>query len=173
MIARREAEGDSLRRTLARVERERLDARKDAASKEREVARVRGEADGARVAYATGDVPAIGEATRDPLATVLAWADAWSRRDVDGYLAFYSEEFAPKDGRSAWEALRRQRVGIADSIRVGVNDPKVQKLSDGRVAVSFRQTYESGETRLTTRKRIVLRREVPGWKILLEEGGAR
>lgn len=173
VLARREAEGDSLRRTLARVERERLDARRDADRKASEVVRARAEAEGARVAYAAGDAPAIGEATRDPLATVLAWADAWSRRDVDGYLAFYSEEFAPKDGRTAWEALRRQRVGIADSIRVGIHEPTVRKLADGRVAVSFRQTYESGETRLATRKRIVLRREVPGWKILLEEGGAR
>lgn|GEM_PF-911261 len=172
-LVRREAEGDSLRRTLARVEQEKLQASKDLVRKSTEVARLKNEAEGSRVA-SLGSVDApIGEATRDPLATVNAWAEAWSRRDVDGYLAFYSEEFAPKDGRAAWESFRRQRIAIEDSIRVCVKDPIVERLSSGNVAVRFRQTFESGATRLTTRKRIVLRRELPGWKILQEEGGNR
>lgn len=173
VIARREAEGDSLRRTLARVEQERLDARREAGRNASEVARVRAEAEGARVASIAGDVQPMGEATKDPLSTVLAWADAWSRKDVEGYLGYYSEEFAPKDGRPAWETLRRTRIGIADTIRVGVLEPRVSKLPSGNVEIRFRQTYEAGATRLATRKRIVLRHEVPGWKILLEEGGAR
>lgn len=172
-LVRREAEGDSLRRTLARVEQERIEARKDLLRRTSEVARLKSETEGARVAsIGAADAP-VGEAGKDPLATILTWADAWSRRDVEGYLAFYSEDFAPKDGRAAWEELRRKRVGINDSIHVGVNEAVVKRLPSGDVAVSFRQTYESGQTRLTTRKRIVLRHEVPGWKILQEEGGAR
>jgi chromosome segregation ATPase len=173
VIARREAEGDSLRKTLARVERERLEARRRADKSASEVAKALGEADGARVASLAGEVPAIGEATKDPLATVREWATAWSRKDVEAYLSFYSEDFAPRDGRKEWEALRRRRIGIDDSITVQVLEPKVERLADGKVVVGFRQIYEAGATRLTTRKRIVLRREVPGWKILLEEGGSR
>lgn len=173
VITRREAEGDSLRRTLARVEQERLEAQREARRKASEVSRVIAESEGARMAIATSDAPRIGEATLDPIGTIRAWAEAWSRRDAEGYLAFYSDEFSPKDGRAAWEALRRSRIGIDDSIHVQVSEPKVEKLSSGRVAVTFRQSYQAGETRLKTRKRIVLRREVPGWKILQEDGGSR
>lgn len=173
VIVRREAEGDSLRRTLAQVERERLEARRQAAKQAVEAAKARSEADGARVASIAGEAPAIGEATKDPLATVKEWASAWSRKDVEAYLAYYSEEFAPSTGREEWEALRRRRIGIDDSIRVQVLEPKVERIGGGKVVVGFRQIYEAGGTRLTTRKRIVLRREVPGWKILQEEGGSR
>lgn len=170
VIARREAEGDSLRRTLARVEQERLQARKDFVRERADAARARSEAEGARMASIGGADANVGEATRDPLATIEAWADVWSKRDAEGYLAFYSEDFAPKGGRVAWEEFRRKRILIDDSIRVRILDPVVERLSSGNVAVRFRQTFESGPTRLTTRKRIVLRRELPGWKILLEEG---
>lgn len=174
VLVRREAEGDSLRRTLARVERERLEARRQAARNASEVAKALGDADGSRVASLAGDVPAIGEATKDPLATIREWAAAWSRKDVEAYLAFYSDEFAPgSSGRKEWEALRRSRIGIDESIQVQVLEPKVERIAGGKVVVRFRQTFEAGATRLTTRKRIVLRREVPGWKILQEEGGSR
>ena len=173
-LARREAEGDSLRRTLARVEREKNEARQELSRRNSEVARLRSETDGKRVASAgVVDLRPTATTSEAPMTTIQAWAAAWSRKDVSTYLGFYSEEFAPSEGRAAWEALRRQRLNISDSIEIELVEPKIRKLPSGNVEVVFRQRYRAGTTHLTTRKKIELRREVPGWKILREESAAR
>lgn len=173
ILARREAEGDSLRRSLARIEEERLQARREALRRQAEDARVRSDRDGRRVA-SVGVADVVSDASgASPLALLQSWAEAWSRRDVEAYLAFYSEGFQPSEGREAWEAKRRERLGITDSIRVQIQEPRIRTLPAGDAEVVFRQVYSAGETRLATRKRVVLRREVPGWKILSEEAGIR
>jgi len=174
ILVRREAEGDSLRRTLARVEKERLEARREATRGTTEAARLRAEQDGRRVASLGRDDASEAEsAPASPMATLHAWAGAWSRRDVDTYLSYYSEGFQPAEGREAWESKRRERLGIDDTIRVAVQDARVRRLASGEAEIVFRQVYTAGETRLATRKRVLMRREVPGWKILSEEAGAR
>jgi len=173
VLARREAESDSLRRTLAKVTLERGEARRDLVRKSSEVVRLRAESDGPREASGGALDASAGSAAQSPLTVVRAWASAWAARDAGGYLAFYSDGFAPPEGREAWEAKRRERLSIPDSIQLGILDPKLRKLPSGNVEVAFRQSYKAGETRLTTRKRLELRREVPGWKIVREESGAR
>src|SRR4051812_26104599 len=48
--------------------------------------------------------PAAGKPAADPSAEVLksvnAWAQAWSKRDVDGYLGYYAKDFKPPNGES-------------------------------------------------------------------------
>lgn len=173
ILARREAEGDSLRRTLARVEEERLQARREAERRTSEAARLRADQDGRRVASVGSGDMLTGTASGSPLVMLENWADAWSRRDVDTYLSFYSEAFLPAEGRETWEAKRRERLGIADSIRIVIQDPRIRTLPSGDAEVVFRQLYTAGDTRLATRKRVLLRREVPGWKIHAEEAGIR
>src|SRR5258708_37099512 len=48
------------------------------------------------------------------LQTVLAWAAAWSKQNVESYLASYAQDFkTPKgEARAEWEAARRQRISI-------------------------------------------------------------
>jgi tetratricopeptide (TPR) repeat protein len=76
---------------------------------------------------------------------VTSWAEAWSAKDVDRYLAFYAPEFAPEGGasRQAWEAQRRARIIKPREIKVSVSDIKVSALDGGRVQVTFRQDYQS------------------------------
>jgi tetratricopeptide (TPR) repeat protein len=62
--------------------------------------------------------------TIDPKAqierTLRAWAEAWSARDAEAYLAFYSNQFKTPRGRdfSAWAEDRKSRVTRPEFIKV-------------------------------------------------------
>jgi tetratricopeptide (TPR) repeat protein len=105
-------------------------------------------------------------AVRDALGV---WAKTWSNQDVDGYLATYADDFRPEGGisRATWEAQRRDRVKRPKRIRVGVVNPRVSALGDGRVRVTFRQEYESDSFSDTVTKVLELRDD-GGWKIVRE-----
>ena len=55
-------------------------------------------------------VPEKGNAanSEDLIKAVRGWAEAWSKKDVDAYLAFYARDFKTPNGepRSAWEKAR-------------------------------------------------------------------
>src|SRR6185503_14577855 len=48
----------------------------------------------------------------DVLKAVNAWAQAWSKKDADAYLAFYARDFKTPGGedREKWEKTRRERI---------------------------------------------------------------
>lgn len=100
----------------------------------------------------------------------LAWARAWSKRDVEGYLAFYAANFElPRDTtREAWERQRGERIRGPKNIKVEVLDAKATVLSADRVKVSFRQVYRSDRTRSKTRKTLLFARQSDEWKIVEE-----
>lgn len=100
---------------------------------------------------------------------LTAWSKSWSGKDVDAYLATYASDFRPEGGisRATWEAQRRDRVSRPSRIRVGVVNPKLSALGDGRVRVTFRQEYESDSFSDSVTKVLELRDE-KGWKIVRE-----
>jgi hypothetical protein len=75
---------------------------------------------------------------------VQAWADAWSKQNVDAYLASYAKEFDPpgRMSRADWEKQRRERVSGPKSISVTISSAKV-KLEGDAASVTFRQDYRS------------------------------
>lgn len=79
------------------------------------------------------------------IASVEAWAKAWSAKDVAGYLAAYAPDFKTPGGepRAEWEKVRRQRVSAPKSISVTIDAPKVSVIDDDHVKIAFRQTYKS------------------------------
>src|SRR5262249_3237185 len=95
------------------------------------------------------------------LQTVIAWANAWSQRKVETYLAFYAQDFkTPKgEGRAQWEASRRERLLRANSIALAVESPKVVKKDDDNATVSFRQSYRSDTLKVNSRKTLVMVRQ--------------
>lgn len=111
------------------------------------------------------DAPTTAQ-VRDAL---TAWSKAWSSKDVDGYFATYASDFRPEGGisRATWEAQRRDRVTRPSRIRVGVVNPKMSALGDGRVRVTFRQEYESDSFSDSVTKVLELRDD-NGWKIVRE-----
>ncbi len=101
--------------------------------------------------------------------TIRAWADAWSRRDVDQYLGFYSERFDPAAGlsRRQWARQRKQRINSKKKIEIALNDFRFDL--DGKSAtVSFRQAYRSDTFGDVVRKRLMLERASRDWKIVRE-----
>jgi len=107
------------------------------------------------------------------LQTVLAWAGAWSQKKVEAYLAFYAKDFkTPKgEGRSEWEAARRERIVNAKQIEVEVESPKVVLKDENNATVSFRQHYRSDSFKINSRKTLVMMRNEGRWVIQEERSG--
>ncbi len=105
--------------------------------------------------------------------TVSAWAKAWSARDVDAYLGFYAPAFDPGDGqsRSAWEKLRRARVGGPRFIEVTISDVTVLRRDDARAAATFGQKYRSDRYQDSVTKTLEFVRDGTRWLIVAERSG--
>jgi Flp pilus assembly protein TadD/ketosteroid isomerase-like protein len=98
---------------------------------------------------------------------VNQWAKAWSAKDVDKYLASYSETFKPAKGetRKAWAQSRKERVSRPASISVEVTEPKVTLEDANNAKVSFRQNYKADGKPIRTSKTLVLKKANSAWLI--------
>lgn len=101
---------------------------------------------------------------------VNAWAAAWSGKNVDGYLAAYSDSFRPQDGRSrdAWAADRRKKIDGKSSITVSIEGLKVSVKGDV-ATVKFKQNYKADAVSDVTSKTLILKNEGGQWKITAEK----
>jgi tetratricopeptide (TPR) repeat protein len=99
---------------------------------------------------------------------VAKWAQAWSRRDADAYLAAYAGDFAASGmTRAAWEAQRRARITAPASIDVKVSDLKIEQQGD-IASATFRQTYRSDRLTSTVTKTLKLAPQNGQWRIVGE-----
>jgi tetratricopeptide (TPR) repeat protein len=101
------------------------------------------------------------------------WAQAWSRKDADGYLSYYAADFDPpgRESRPAWEKTRRERIEAPKSIAVSIDSPKVTMRGNDRAVVSFRQNYRSDRLKSTSRKTVEMVKNEKGWQIQKEQAG--
>src|SRR5688572_21907990 len=113
------------------------------------------------------------DASAEVLKAVNGWAEAWSKKDADGYLAYYAKEFKTPGGeaRPEWEKTRRARIAAPKSIAVGVESPKVTMSGADRATVSFRQSYRSDVLKSNSRKTLVMVRSDGRWQIVEEKSG--
>src|SRR5258708_4549245 len=111
----------------------------------------------------------------DVLKAVNAWAQAWSKKDVDGYLAAYAKDFKTpgNEARADWEKGRRSRIEAPKLIAVGVESAKVTMQGDNQAAVTFRQNYRSDKLKTSSRKTLVMVKSDGGWKIQEEKTAKR
>lgn len=116
--------------------------------------------------------PAADESA-DVLKAVQGWAQAWSKKDADAYLAYYAPSFDPpgSESRADWEKGRRQRIEAPKSISVGVESAKVTMRGANEAAVSFRQNYRSDKLKSTSRKTLDMVKTDKGWQIRKEQAG--
>jgi tetratricopeptide (TPR) repeat protein len=123
-------------------------------------------------AAAAAAAPTTNESA-EVLKAVTGWAEAWSRKDADGYLAFYAPEFAPpgNESRAEWAKTRRQRIEAPKTIAVSIESPKVTLRGSDQAVVSFRQSYRSDRLKSTNRKTLDLVKTEGGWRILKEQSG--
>jgi hypothetical protein len=107
---------------------------------------------------------------KDVTMAVQSWAQAWSSKNVEKYLASYADNFKTPDGQSRkeWEQNRRERIAKPAAIKVDISNLRV-KLDDGKARASFKQTYRAGSTVMRTPKTLVFRNESGKWLIEQEQ----
>lgn len=103
-------------------------------------------------------------------AAVQTWLAAWNAKDATRYLGHYADNFTPAMGlsRSAWETLRKKRIGKQGDLQAAISD--IQPLAcDAKTAeVSFQQAYGSADYRDQVEKTLALARVGEHWKIVRE-----
>ena len=116
---------------------------------------------------------AAGSTPEDAITTVRAWAQAWSKRDVEAYLSFYARDFKTPKGepREEWAKSRRQRILAPKRIEVGVESIKVNAVNGNNATVSFRQHYRSDTLTANINKTLVMVRADGKWLIQQERVG--
>ncbi len=99
------------------------------------------------------------------------WADAWSGRDEEAYLAAYDTRFAPAggDSRADWEKRRRLLLGLAKNIELKIESPSVDRHDDGSATVTFNQFYRSDSYRDAVVKQLRMVERDGRWRIVEEK----
>lgn len=115
-------------------------------------------------------------AKADPAADVLkraeGWAAAWSAKDVPGYLAAYTPDYAPQGmSRKAWEKQRLARIGKPKVIEVALSDVSASMQDDSHATVTFTQSYRSDAYRDVVQKTLSMVKQGDNWLIADERAG--
>jgi tetratricopeptide (TPR) repeat protein len=108
---------------------------------------------------------------RDVANAVRAWADAWSRKDMDGYISAYSKDFNGGKTRKAWEQDRKERILGKRSISVKVSSLKIT-VNGNKAIAQFRQDYHADSLSVSSGKRLELVRSGSSWVIAKESTGS-
>ena len=113
------------------------------------------------------------DGTAEVMKAVNGWAQAWSNKDPDAYLAYYAKDFKTPGGepRAQWEKGRRERISAPKSIAVGIEQAKVTMKGPQEASVSFRQNYRSDKLKTTSRKILELVKADGRWLIREEKAG--
>ena len=117
-------------------------------------------------------VAATANGAADVESAVHAWASAWSRRDILGYLGAYTPDYTT-GGKShkAWEDDRKARILPRKRIAVEVSDLRVSVNGD-KAQAHFKKTYESDTLTTSGHKTLDLVRSPSGkWLIKQESVG--
>jgi hypothetical protein len=113
-------------------------------------------------------VPAAVPSKEEVQEAVEAWRQAWERGDVDRYLRAYHATFkGDLSSREEWERQRQARLANGN-IRVAISGLKVSFPRDREASIAFLQHYASGRHADVGEKRLRLRREADGWRIVQE-----
>jgi tetratricopeptide (TPR) repeat protein len=113
------------------------------------------------------------DSNAEVLKAVKGWADAWSKKDANAYLAYYAGDFKTPGGeaRPAWEKTRRERIAAPKSIEVEVDSPKVTLRGNNEASVTFRQNYRSDKLTSSNTKTLELVKADGRWQIREEKAG--
>ena len=117
----------------------------------------------------TEKAPQATAAEAEVTKALLGWANAWSRKDVKGYLAYYASDFQPPNGltRKAWENERAQRIDKPGKLQVKVDEIKITFVGD-KATARFRQNYTSATLKSAAGKTLVFVKTGNRWLISQE-----
>ena len=102
---------------------------------------------------------------------VLAWAQAWSSKDMPAYYRFYADDFDPRNGQTTaqWRAERKRRIGDrSGAISVEVDNLDIRLTGDDTATAVFRQQYRSSTFKGDTTKSLIFVRRDGRWRIQQE-----
>ncbi len=113
-----------------------------------------------------------GDARKAVESAVMAWAQAWSAKDMASYLAAYGADFDPpgKQSRSDWEQDRKDRITGKTHISVKLTDLNI-KINGNEAQARFRQAYKADSLSVSSRKTLLLHKTGNQWLIAKESTG--
>lgn len=113
------------------------------------------------------------DSSSEIMATVNAWAAAWSAQNVDAYLSFYADDFITPggDSRAAWIATRKERILAPKSIQVAIGKATVKFNGNDHATVKFRQSYNANHLKASGNKTLLMVKS--GGKWLIQEERAK
>jgi tetratricopeptide (TPR) repeat protein len=127
----------------------------------------------ARPATASPVQRKAGDEARDVRSAVEAWARAWERKDMNGYIGAYVPGFSGNDANpSRWQEGRRLRILGKARISVELSGLSVEMIADDRAKVSFRQNYSADELNVSGQKVLELVKRNGRWLIRKESVGS-
>ena len=103
----------------------------------------------------------------DIIAAINTWAQAWSSKNIEQYLASYSETFKPSKGlsRAVWQQQRRERVSKPSKISVELNKVSVVMVDSNNARVRFKQIYRADGAPIRTAKLLFMKKQGSNWLI--------
>lgn len=112
-------------------------------------------------------IVANAEAVQTVAQRLTDWAAAWSAKDIESYLGFYSKDFTAKGTRAQWETSRRKLVGKPGPISLKLDSIKASPQGSD-VVTTFQQTYASSNFKDKGVKTLTWRLQDNKWVIVKE-----
>ncbi len=120
---------------------------------------------------AVAKVEASSGKERDVDAAIRAWVNAWSKKDLKGYFAFYGRDFNPGKPRKAWEDERRSRIVSKRNISIKLSNMKIT-VNGTKATATFRQDYRADGLSIGGTKQLDLVRTGNTWLIVKESSAS-
>lgn len=99
---------------------------------------------------------------------VIAWARAWSNKDMSRYFAAYAPHYTMANmSRAKWEADRQLKILSKKTISVSLNQLQINVTGD-KATARFQQIYTSDHFQGNSRKTLELQRQGERWVITRE-----
>ncbi|MEJ2514720.1 MAG: nuclear transport factor 2 family protein [Gammaproteobacteria bacterium] len=121
---------------------------------------------------ASGSGAGVSLVTQEVAGFLDAWADAWSRRDADAWLAFYAQDYAPVgyDSPRDWRDAQRERFQVPAVTVVEDGSLEVDTDDRGRTTARFIQRFGQPPEVRSVVKEMVLEPSPAGrgWQIIDE-----
>jgi hypothetical protein len=110
------------------------------------------------------------EASRPIRHLLVVWREAWERQDLELFLRCYAEDFrAGGRDKAALGEHKRRVFARTNEAQVTMEDIRLEALPDGRIAVSFEQTYVSDIMQDRGLKTLILAPRNERWLIVDEQ----
>jgi murein L,D-transpeptidase YafK len=101
---------------------------------------------------------------------ISSWKEAWEKEDLDKYILCYHKDFQSRDmDLTAWERHRKRLNDKYVSLKIEIEDLKIDLVSDNDARASFVQDYKADSYEDIGNKEILLIRKGNQWKIKKEE----